>query len=181
MVGTRVKSLVLEPFASALLALSVLLIITVVRFGRTGGLLAAGCFVLSLLAHEAGHVVIATMTGTEVSVIGACWKGVYLRRRWATGATEFLISAAGPAVNFVLTGLMWNGSAIIGWAAQMNAVLALPANLSTNRCSGCDRSSPCPRPDHAAGCWNRSWPEYFFVNGNLKGGAQSGVPFFASW
>lgn len=115
----------MELFASALITLAALLIITVVRFGWADGLVAAGLFVLSLFAHEAGHILTARITHTEISAIGASWKGVYLRRKRAAGITEFLISAAGPAVNIALAALLWNGTGIAVWAAELNAALAV--------------------------------------------------------
>ncbi len=121
----RARSLELELFASSLLTLLALLVITIGRFGFTRGLWAASLFVASLLAHESGHFVIAAITGTEVSTVGVSWKGLYLRRKSAAGAAEFFISAAGPAANIVIAAALWNSSGVTQWVAQMNAVLAL--------------------------------------------------------
>src|SRR4029453_10922967 len=82
-------------------------------------------FVLSLLAHEAGHVLTALLTGTRLTAVGFCLWGAYTRRERAQGAAEILIAAAGPAVNLLLVALLFDADGLLGWVAQMNTALAI--------------------------------------------------------
>jgi Zn-dependent protease len=102
-----------------------LLAITAVRFDLGRGLAATAFFVLSLLAHEAGHFLVAKLNGTSCSAIGFCFRGAYLRRERASGVAEIAISSAGPLVNIVLAVVLWEKAGLFAWLAQMNAILAL--------------------------------------------------------
>ena len=121
----KASSLRLELFAGAIIPLTAILIITIFRFGLIDGLLSATLFIVSLLAHEAGHAAMAQLTGTKFSAIGFCWKGAYIRRQRSWGIREFLISLSGPMVNILLAVALWNAGGILTWLAQMNAILAV--------------------------------------------------------
>lgn len=121
-----IKSIRFEFQKSFLLPLAALLVITIVRFGAARGLLCTGLFFACLLAHEVGHASFAIATNTQVSALGFCKWGAYIRRhKAAESANELLISAAGPAVNLVIALLLRDASGILGWLAQINVVLFL--------------------------------------------------------
>jgi Zn-dependent protease len=122
-----------------LLALVALLLICVVRFGWRRGLLYTGLFFASLLAHEAGHMLLADMNDTRVKAIGFCKWGMYLRREKAEGIAEVAISAAGPTVNLLIAYFFhdFGGTGMLAWLSQMNAALfiinMLPIGLSDGK------------------------------------------------
>ena len=121
-----IKSIRFEFHKSFLLPLAALLVITIVRFGAASGLLCTGLFFACLLAHEVGHASFAIATNTQVSALGFCKWGAYIRRhKAAESANELLISAAGPAVNLAIALLLRDASGILGWLAQINVVLFL--------------------------------------------------------
>jgi hypothetical protein len=109
----------------ALVPAGLLLLITVAQFGFDRGLAASALFVLSLLAHEAGHVTVAQLSGKRVTAVGFCFRGAYNRREAAEGATEFAISAAGPAVNLAIAAALNLQPGIAGWLGQLNLIVAL--------------------------------------------------------
>lgn len=117
------KSIRFEFQKSFLLPLSALLVITFYRFGVKRGLLCTALFFACLVAHEAGHAVFAVATRTQVSALGFCKWGAYIRRKKAEGANELLISVAGPAVNLVIALALRNETGMLAWLAQLNVVL----------------------------------------------------------
>jgi Zn-dependent protease len=122
--SVQVRTVRIELVAGAMVPAAALLAITAVRFGLGRGLAATSLFVLSLLAHEAGHFLIAKLNGTRCSAIGFCFRGAYLRRERASGAAEIAIAAAGPLVNIAIAAILWREVGLVAWLAQMNAVLA---------------------------------------------------------
>ena len=59
--------------------------------------------VASLLLHEAGHILVATLLWVPVREFGLKLGGAYIRRAYATRRRdEILISAAGPLTNMAL-------------------------------------------------------------------------------
>jgi Zn-dependent protease len=123
----RKPSLQLEWQNGFLFAIFALLLICVVRFSWRQGLLCTALFFVSLLAHEAGHMLLADMNQTRVKAIGFCKWGVYLRREKAEGMAEVAISAAGPTVNLLIAYFFhdFSGTGTLAWLSQMNAVLFL--------------------------------------------------------
>ena len=115
----------LELKPGAIVPAGALLMITLVRFGWWQGLAASALFLLSLLAHEAGHVAAAQLCGKRVVAVGLCLKGAYNRRERAEGNAEFAISAAGPALNLALAAVLIGPSGLDAWFGQINLVLAL--------------------------------------------------------
>ncbi len=125
MTVVETDSVRLRVFAGALVPVSLLLAITIFRFGILDGITATALLVGCLLAHEAGHCLMALLTNTRVSEIGLCVRGAYTRRDQAEGFTELLISAAGVIVNAMIAVAFWNTSGILLWLAQMNAILVV--------------------------------------------------------
>ncbi|HEX4322639.1 MAG TPA: site-2 protease family protein [Acidobacteriaceae bacterium] len=69
------------------------------RLGLFFGVMA----VLSLLLHEAGHMLAAAFLGVPVREFGLRLAGAYIRRAYAaTQQDEVLIATAGPLMNFCL-------------------------------------------------------------------------------
>ena len=121
----RAQTIHLEVFPSALIPAALVLLITITRFGVRQGFAASALLLLSLLAHEAAHIVAAQMSGKRVAAVGFCWKGAYNRRERAEGAAEFMISAAGPAMNLALAVVLMRQTGLAGWFAQVNLVLGV--------------------------------------------------------
>ncbi len=123
MVVERAGWIRLEFLRGALVPAIALLVITIAKFGLARGLAAALLFVLSVLAHECGHLLAAWLTGTRFSAIGFCLFGAYNRRERAHGGDEFFISAAGPTVNLAIAALLTHTTGMPAWLAQMNLLL----------------------------------------------------------
>ena len=112
-----------EMSLGALIPLAVLLAITSGRFGLARGSIATALFVISLLAHELGHMVVGLLIGARVRAFGVCLFGTYIRRNKEEGLAEITISVAGPLINLLIVMLLWNQTGVLNWLAQMNAVL----------------------------------------------------------
>jgi Zn-dependent protease len=85
------------------LMLGVCTLIEIPHYGPRWGLLAGVLLIGSLLLHEVGHMLVATALGVKVSEFGVCLLGAYNRRARANSRRdEFLISLAGPFMNFAL-------------------------------------------------------------------------------
>jgi len=121
----HVNKIRLELRWGAILPIAAILLITIGRFGTGDGVAATVLLFASLAAHEAGHAVAAALTGTKFFAVGLCLKGAYIRRNCATGATELLISSAGPLVNLIMAMSLWNNHGLFQWLAQMNLFLAV--------------------------------------------------------
>jgi Zn-dependent protease len=106
-----------------LFPLSCIVLITVLQFRWLEGLALTAAFFGSVLAHEAGHLLVAKANGAAVTALGCNHRGVYLRREKAEGTAEFAISAAGPAVNLVLALLLFSYNGDWSWLAKMNGFL----------------------------------------------------------
>src|SRR3954466_7879432 len=91
----------LEMSLGALVPLAALLAITSGRFGLARGFVATVLFVVSLLAHEFGHVVVGLLIGARVRAFGFFPFGSLNRRNKEEGLAEILISAAGPLINLL--------------------------------------------------------------------------------
>jgi Zn-dependent protease len=108
--------------AAALIAM--ILLIGILRFGLAAGTLGAFLFLFSLFAHEAGHALMARAFRVPYSAVGICFKGVYLRRRCASGwGKESAIAFAGPLVNLILALCFWQAGTIGNWLGQINLFL----------------------------------------------------------
>jgi Zn-dependent protease len=71
--------------------------------GPRHGIAAGFLLVVSLLLHEAGHILMATILGVPVHEFGLCWAGAYNRRANADRRRdEVFISMAGPLMNLSL-------------------------------------------------------------------------------
>jgi Zn-dependent protease len=90
----------------------------------TGSGYLAGC-IISLFAHEAGHICTARVLGIEVKRIGITWRGPYIVREAGGLVPNAIVSAAGPLVNLALSAILWHAWPTVALA---NLVLGL-ANL----------------------------------------------------
>jgi len=91
----------MQPDGYGLLILCVLIGIMLdgLRLGPLVGLL----LVVSLLLHEAGHMLMASSLGVEVKEFGISLFGAYIRRAYATNRhDEILIALAGPLTSFCI-------------------------------------------------------------------------------
>jgi Zn-dependent protease len=77
--------------------------------------------VLSLSAHEAGHIIAARCCGVKVKKIGFCWRGVYLVREAGPLRENLIITLAGPLTNLLLAGL-WHWFPLFALVNLVNAV-----------------------------------------------------------
>lgn len=85
------------------LLLVLCLLFGIILRGWPIGLAAGGLLIVSLLLHEVGHMLVATMLGVPVREFGLCLGGAYNRRAFAPSPRdEVLISAAGPLMNLLL-------------------------------------------------------------------------------
>lgn len=82
--------------------------------------LAAGLFLLSLLAHELAHAVVARRNGLEVEAVTLWLLGgvARLRGEARTPGADFRVAVAGPAVSALL-GAVFGG---LAWLADLAAV-----------------------------------------------------------
>ena len=62
--------------------------------------------VAAMLLHELGHIAASLALGVKVKNIGLSWKGLFMVREAGPPEKNFLVSLAGPMVNFVLIA-MW--------------------------------------------------------------------------
>jgi Zn-dependent protease len=120
----------LELSGWAILPVAVVLLLGVAKFGWLWGLLATVLLANTLLLHEFAHLAAAVATRTPVLGVGFSIKGLYIRRKTARRrSAEIFIAAAGPLMNLLLAGLLWNGDRIMHWVAVVNAVLGI-SNLA---------------------------------------------------
>jgi Zn-dependent protease len=122
---------------SAVLLVVVLLALTISQLGLQTGLIAAVLIIVSLLAHELGHIVIATFLGVRVKAIGLCVLGAYIRREDSHRfGTEAAIALAGPTVNLVLAIILFRSSPLASFVAIMNAQIFAFNLLPIPGCDG---------------------------------------------
>jgi Zn-dependent protease len=123
---SRVSAIDIEASEGALLLLAILSVLTAMRLGPAQGVFGGSLIVLSLLVHELGHLLAASLRGVRVKAIGLCLKGAYIRRTDSQIAlTELFIAIAGPASNLLLFMLFRGESPVVAWVAQLNLILAL--------------------------------------------------------
>jgi|SRR5271157_3656924 len=123
--GTGNRSRKFEISAGALVPGAAVLVIGVSRFGWSLGVLAAVLIVLSLVLHEAAHIVVAHFTGTAITGAGICLKGPYLRRKAAsTRRAELCVTSAGLAMNALIFIVLWNSTELFHWLAGINLYFA---------------------------------------------------------
>jgi stage IV sporulation protein FB len=97
-------------------------------FGSRCAIAATTLLIASLLIHEIGHIVAASLTRVRVSAIGISAAGTYIRRQRAGSPwAESMISLAGPMVSLALGGLflfLGDGD-LCTWLAKMNLIVAI--------------------------------------------------------
>lgn len=96
-------------------------------FGSRVAIAATALLIASLVVHEMGHIVAASISKVRVSVIGVSAAGTYIRRqRAASPWAESVISLAGPMVSLALAALFGLGNGhLYGWLAKMNLIVAM--------------------------------------------------------
>jgi Zn-dependent protease len=89
--------------------------------------------VLSVAAHEAGHLIPALLFGVKIKAAGVNWMGCYVRRVRAAGWRESVICLGGPVVSLAIalctTGLIsWFNL----WILLLAQMLPLPGTDFSN-------------------------------------------------
>ncbi len=86
----------------------------------------------SVLAHELGHSFVAMSQGINVRSISLFLFGgvASLEKESATPADTFWVAIAGPAVSFLLFGLMTLGNSLISLPAPLAAIVAVLATVN---------------------------------------------------
>ncbi len=126
----------LEFRTSAAVLILALFVVTIDRLGWQAGMMATVLIILSLLAHEAGHIVVAACFGVQVKSVGLCVLGAFIRREHShRPRAEAAIAMAGPMVNLALA-IMFAGSAQTSFVAAMNALTFLANALPVPGCDG---------------------------------------------
>lgn len=123
--ATQAARLKIEFTPGALLPLTAIYAIAALRFGLRPGVIGATLFIASLLAHEAGHIVLAWMMDARVKSLGFCARGVYIRREPTHDFSDALIAAAGPAVNLLIAAFLWHNPGVLSWLMQLNLILGI--------------------------------------------------------
>ena len=122
---------------SAIVLVVVLLALSITRLGLRVGTIAAVLIVLSLLAHESGHILIATCLGVRVKAIGLCALGAFIRREDSHRfGAEAAIALAGPMVNLVLVIMFIGPTPLASFIATINAYIFLTNLLPIPGCDG---------------------------------------------
>ena len=96
-------------------------------FGSRVAIIATTLLIASLLVHEIGHMIAASISKVAVSAIGISAAGTYIRRqRAASPLAESVISLAGPIVSLALATLFALGTGhVYSWLAEMNLIVAI--------------------------------------------------------
>ncbi|HET9877256.1 MAG TPA: site-2 protease family protein, partial [Mycobacterium sp.] len=83
-------------------------------------------FVLSLLAHEMAHAIVAQRNGVQVDGITLWLLGgvARLRGEAATPGADFRISAIGPLTSLLLAGVFAGAAGLVDWAGISDLVAA---------------------------------------------------------
>jgi Zn-dependent protease len=121
------KGLFLEITWGALIPAVLLTAIAIAQLGLGPGLIGAFGLLLSLVAHECGHLIVAALFGVPAKALGFCWAGAFTRRE-SSGRhhMEFFIALGGPLVSVAL---MWAcvvyGTDIALWLARMNLFIVV--------------------------------------------------------
>ena len=128
----------LEVKSSLLIALAGLVLFYALLLGWVHGLLATALVAFSVLLHELGHVLVATVNGVKVKRIGFAAAGGYTvrepSRRWWVEAESAL---AGPLVNLLLFLIFNSAQGVVAHAAaQANLVLAIGNLIPISRSDG---------------------------------------------
>ena len=127
----------LECRRSAIVLVVMLLALSISRLGLRVGTIAAVLLVLSLLAHESGHILIATCLGVRVKAIGLFAFGAFIRREDSRRfGVEAAIAFAGPMINLVLALLFIGPTPLASFIATMNTYIFLANLLPIPGCDG---------------------------------------------
>ncbi len=110
----------------AVIPVVLLTAIAVAQLGVVPGLIGAGLLLLSLVAHECGHLLLAAFFRVPIKAFGFCWAGAFTRRE-PSGRhhAELLIALAGPLTSLLLMCICLPLGDIGMWLAKMNCFIAL--------------------------------------------------------
>lgn len=126
MVISQIGELELHGTEGAFVLAAILGVFSAVQLGLLAGSVSAVLVILSLFAHEIGHLAMARFLGVRVRAIGICFRGAYLRRAEASQShQELLISLSGPVASLLLYYYLRNGIPLVRWVAILNLVLAI--------------------------------------------------------
>jgi Zn-dependent protease/CBS domain-containing protein len=80
------------------------------------GIIAALLLIVSLIAHEMGHALLARRRGIAVEGIRLWLFGgiAQMSGDWVTGTTEMLVAAIGPAITLVISGVFVGATWLLG-------------------------------------------------------------------
>lgn len=91
-----------------------------------------GGILLSVAAHEVGHLIPALLTGTRIKAVGANFMGCYIRRARAAGITEKIICLGGPAATLLCAIFTVGMVSRFNWFLFMAVMLPLPRTDFSN-------------------------------------------------
>jgi Zn-dependent protease len=77
---------------------------------------------ICMLAHEFGHIIVASYYRVPIKKIGFNWTGMYIQRARSSGWPEVSTCLAGAAANLTLAIVFWN---VDSWFALCNLMFAL--------------------------------------------------------
>jgi Zn-dependent protease len=79
----------------------------------------AGSFI-ALVAHEAAHILMASVLSVRVKRVGISWRGPYIVRESGSPMVNACIALAGPGINLLLAFWFYSSDPLFG---QINLVL----------------------------------------------------------
>lgn len=137
----RIAGVLVTVKASALVTLAVLwlLVFTDLAGSRLPALtsvgvasIAAVAFLVSIVAHELGHAVVAHRLGLEVEDVTVFYLGgvTRLREEPEDPLEELAIALVGPLTNLLLAGLLFAAAAAVGQRTLAGVVLTFLADLN---------------------------------------------------
>jgi stage IV sporulation protein FB len=126
LLSSRLGSFQFEASRGAFVLLAALCVLATISLGFISGAVGAALVIISLLIHEAGHLLAARLCGVRVKAIGLCVKGAYLRRKDSKRAgTELVIAICGPIASILMFLILQGDLPVVHYVAQLNLVVAL--------------------------------------------------------
>jgi len=126
LLSSRLGSFQFEASRGAFVLLAALCVLATISLGLISGAVGAALIIISLLIHEAGHLLAARLCGVRVKAIGLCVKGAYLRRKDSKRAgTELVIAICGPIASILMFLILQGDLPVVHYVAQLNLVVAL--------------------------------------------------------
>jgi membrane-associated protease RseP (regulator of RpoE activity) len=126
LLSSRLGSFQIEASRGAFVLLAALCVLATMRLGLIPGAVGAALVIISLVVHEAGHLLAARLCGVRVKAIGLSVKGAYLRRKDSKRAgTELVIAICGPIASILMFLILQGDLPVFHYVAQLNLVVAL--------------------------------------------------------